>query len=102
MSIGVKIGFGEDDDSLVMCILDIETASFSEDDEGRTVAIECVGNFTIKGFNSIDNKKRVEKIKPVAMSTLYPFIRTYVFNLTNLDAKEPPIILPIVNLANMG
>lgn len=100
MSVGVKIGFNKDDDSIAACALSIETNSFS-DDEVRSVNVECIGSFALEGFEELDDDERADIVRPIAMSTLYPFIRTYVLNITNLDAKESPIILPIVNLSKM-
>lgn len=100
MSVGVKMGFNENDNSMVACALSIETNSFSGD-EVRSVKVECIGSFVLEGFEGLKNADRAKIVRPVAISTIYPFLRTYVLNITNLDAQELPITLPIINLSKM-
>ena len=96
LRINAKLGVGDVDTvTNLNCVVTVEVDSI-QDQDIKEVTVSCYG------FNKgHDVKEVIEMARTVAVSTMYPYIRTYISNLTGLDDFNEAITLPIINVAEM-
>ena len=102
LRINAKLGVGDVDTvTNLNCVVTVEVDSI-QDQDIKEVTVSCEGFFDVYGFNKgHDVKEVIEMARTVAVSTMYPYIRTYISNLTGLDDFNEAITLPIINVAEM-
>lgn len=96
LGINVNIALAKDNPTEVQCILKIKTKSKIKDII-KSVNLECVGYFKTTGLK--DEKDYAKILRHTAISTIYPYIRTYISSLTGLDFMYDEIVLPIINVS---